>query len=234
MIHFSIPQLNTFFDPGEKLEGILTIWGDSGVGKTTFALQTALLAIEHQKTVLYFYSKPNLPNEKISSLANGRNLSPENMEMNFYLPKKFKEFHDAIFSLEFLILKSMQASDNQSFLLIIDSFSEMYRMELDRSKKGRNLNLNYQLNEILGTLAYLNQNYELEILLVNDLARISTDDYYLEVQSGGKVMDYWTTYSLKISRNKGSNSRMISLFNKEKVKLTELHLAMKENGFTLK
>ena len=64
-MYFPIPRLNEILDLSK---GILSIWGDFGNGKTTFVLQTAINAVKVGKKILYFYSKPNFPSEKIMNI----------------------------------------------------------------------------------------------------------------------------------------------------------------------
>ena len=45
--------------------GLFSIWGNFGVGKTTLALQITSNTIKQKKNVLFFYTKPNLPTNKI-------------------------------------------------------------------------------------------------------------------------------------------------------------------------
>ena len=63
---FPTPQIqNLLIQNDEPLEGIVSIFGDIGVGKTTFSLQTAINAVNQNKKVVYIYSKPNFFNDGI-------------------------------------------------------------------------------------------------------------------------------------------------------------------------
>jgi hypothetical protein len=74
-------------------------------------------------------------------------------------------------------------------------------------QKERNYNLNYQLNQMLANLAYLNDIYGIEIIVVNEVSRKKLDDQIIEVESGGKVMEFWTDKKLKISKTRKLNER---------------------------
>ena len=93
---FPIPDLNTIFqiEPQTSLEGIVSIFGDFGVGKTTFTLQKALHTASLGKGVIYIYSKPNFPYVKLISLAKGSHIKTymktlDNIILIF--PKNFYE-----------------------------------------------------------------------------------------------------------------------------------------------
>ena len=58
---FPISDLSEFLRNLPVIKGIISIWGDFGVGKTTFSLQTAINNIRHDSNIIYIYSKPNFP-----------------------------------------------------------------------------------------------------------------------------------------------------------------------------
>ena len=70
-MNFPFPKLNKILETDKSLKGIFSIWGDYGIGKTTLALQTAIIS-SNQGKILYIYSKPNFPYEKL------RKILPEN------------------------------------------------------------------------------------------------------------------------------------------------------------
>ena len=72
---FPTPRLNELISLNE---GIISIFGDFGTGKTTFALQTAIYTAKQDKEVLYIYSKPNFPTKRLGSLIKGE--SPDLLE----------------------------------------------------------------------------------------------------------------------------------------------------------
>ncbi|MHA1526892.1 MAG: hypothetical protein ACTSQD_07665 [Promethearchaeota archaeon] len=212
-MNFPIPDINKFFETNKSLKGIFSIWGDYGIGKTTLALQTAINSSKQGK-ILFIYSKPNFPYEKL------RNILPENLPENpinilnnisFISVLNFADLITITANLEFLILKQISEEQNSIKLLIIDSVTDLYRLEINRERKEKNVTLNYQLNQLLASLHYINETYNIDVLLVNEMSRKSYDDKTIEIQSGGKVMVYWVTNSIKISRTGQLNVRELLL-----------------------
>ncbi len=208
-MNFPIPDINKFFETNKSLKGIFSIWGDYGIGKTTLALQTAINSSKQGKT-LYIYSKPNFPYEKL------RNILPENPinilnNISFISVLNFADLITITANLEFLILKQISEEQNSIKMLIIDSVTDLYRLEINRERKEKNVALNYQLNQLLASLHYINETYNIDVLLVNEMSRKSYDDKTIEIQSGGKVMVYWVTNSIKISRTGQLNVRELLL-----------------------
>jgi len=215
-MNFPIPNINKFFETNKSLKGIFSIWGDYGIGKTTLALQTAINTSKLEK-ILFIYSKPNFPYEKL------RNILPENPinilnNISFISVLNFADLITITANLEFLILKQISEEQNSIELLIIDSVTDLYRLEINRERKKKNVSLNYQLNQLLANLHYINEIYKIEILIVNEMSRKSYYDKTMEIQSGGKVMDYWVINSIKMSRTEQLNVRALLLTkHKEKV-----------------
>jgi RecA/RadA recombinase len=226
---FPIRELNNYFESIDPLQGIFSIWGDFGVGKTTFALQTAINAGIHKERVIYVYTKPNLPYEKIFTLSK---TSKDILDSIIIIkPLNFKDLHKIIFNLEFLFLKKLTPKEDAIKLIVIDSITNLYRLELNQDKKEKNYNLNYQLNQILANLTYLNEIYDIQILVVNELSRRTQNDQLIEVQSGGKVMEFWVNYNLKISKTKNLHERKFTFTNISENNIFEFTSNLNELGF---
>lgn len=228
---FPIPKLNEHFSSMEYFTGIFSVFGEFGVGKTTFAIQTGLNSLDKNRGILFFYSKPTLPLKIVNNISKKeKNLSQKNILDNFkfiYI-KDFRELLDISFNLEFFYLKKPINFQFNKLVVIVDSITDLYKMKLDPSNKKHNVNINHRLNQILANLHYLNKKYNIEILLVNEISRGIDGESTL---SGGKVMNYWVSYALLIQR--------LSILNKRKAFLSypggnssiEFELILTETGF---
>ncbi len=226
---FPTLKLNAIIRKINAIKGIFSIWGDFGVGKTTFALQTAINTAKNNENVIYIYTKPNLPYEKLISLSKG---SEEVLDrITIIKPMNFKDLYNIIFNLEFLILKKLENNEDKTKLLIIDSITNLYRLELNQENKEKNYSLNYKLHQILANLTYLNEIYSIKILIVNELSRKNFNDQFIEVQSGGKVMEFWVNFNLKIKKTKTLNQRKFIFSNMTENRVYEFTLNLREEGF---
>ncbi|MBY9005672.1 MAG: hypothetical protein KGD63_02850 [Candidatus Lokiarchaeota archaeon] len=223
---FPIPELNKFHD-----DGLFSVWGSFGVGKTTFALQTAFNTIRTNKNVLFFYTKPNLPVYKIKNIFDfDEKVKIENF--NIIRIKDFDELYKISFKIEYLILNFLK-KNKKIDLIIIDSITDLYNLDLNINEKERNISLNYQLNQILANFAFLNKNYNIDILIINETSKKNQNDSTIEIQSGGKVMTYWIAQALKIERTSVLNERKFILtYSIEKI-ILEFKLNMTNNGFII-
>lgn len=226
---FPTQKLNLYFKNTDPLKGIISIWGDFGVGKTTFALQTAINTAKMGKQVLYIYTKPNFPSEKISMIQ--KDSFKKLVNIIFIQTNNFHELNSIVFNFEFLILKFLQERNFNLNLIVIDSLTDLYRIELNKEKKEKNYNLNYQLNQILATLYYINEIYSIEIMIINEISRKNFNNQIIEVQSGGKVMNYWVDFSIKITRIEKLNERKFILTKDSEIELDKFTSYLTGNGF---
>jgi len=221
--------LNEYFKRIPFFEGIISIWGDFGVGKTTFAIQTSMNSIKNGNKIIYIYSKPIFPSEKINRIFKD---SIEFLDkITFIIPDNFDDLHNIVFNLEYLILRNLNEANNHYDLIIIDSLTDLYRLELNREKKDKNYNLNYYLNQILANLSHINDSYNVNILIVNEKAQIRDNDQLTEIQSGGKVMEYWVLLDIKIERTEILKERKFTLTKHPEDKHISFMSKLTENGF---
>ncbi|MFX1355791.1 MAG: hypothetical protein ACFFA8_00765 [Promethearchaeota archaeon] len=227
-MNFPIFQLNKKVNTKEPFKGIFSIWGEIGVGKTTFALQTAIINALNGKNVIFIYSKPNFPFEKIKNF-----IQPSSKKILdkilFIQVLDYDDLYTIIFNLEFDVLKNLKA--NNIYLIVVDSITDLYRLELNRDKKEKNFILNYKLNQILANLYNLNWNYKTEILITTEVSQTKINGRTIQIQAGGKIMEYWINYSLKIERTEKLNHRRLILSRKEEKTSEEYYSIFSEKGF---
>lgn len=226
---FPISIINAFFKSHHPFKGIISVWGDFGVGKTTFALQTATNMSRDENKVIYIYSKPNFPSGKILKMLNNSVKLID--RISFIQPENFNELRNISFNLEFLILRNLNNKENHHKLIVIDSLTDLYRLELNKEKKEKNYNLNYYLNQILANLFLINETYNIEILIVNEKMQRKENDRTLEIQSGGKVMEYWVSIDMKIERTEILRERRFTLIKHPELQKIEFLTNFTEKGF---
>ncbi len=232
---FPISKINEFFGLDSHCEGLVSIFGDFGVGKTTLTLQAALQMAGLEYKVLYIYSKPIFPLVRLSTLIPIKEDKEKKKKIleniKFIRIDKFDALYDLIFKLEFQILSEKPKSNRSKGLIIIDSLTELMRLEWNPDSKKKNIKIYYQLNQSLATLAYLNKEYECYVLIVNEISKIQQNQSTVEVQSGRKVMENWITYSIHLIRDKEMNKRQLLLKNKKSNQEIRFSSVMTKGGF---
>jgi len=224
---FSDSKLNKIIDSSIRL---ISVWGDFGAGKTTFALQIASNIAKIGNNGLFLYSKPDFPLNKIANIL-GDNPSEILNKISFIYASNFFILKKIVFNFEFLLLDNLNNKGSLFKFLIIDSLTDLYRIELDKRRKKRNINLNYQLNQILATLYYIADIYNIQILLTNEISRININNEIKEVQTGYKVMDYWILCDIKIERTETLNKRKLIINLSDKKQKHEIFSNLTQQGF---
>jgi len=229
-MQFPLTKVNKFFKSNDAKEGITSLWGDFGVGKTTLSLQTANIYALNKRKVLYIYTKSNLPYKKLSSVF-VNNLDDVLENISFIHTTNFDDIFNFVFNLEFIILNDLKTEDSTFNLIVIDSMTDLYRLELNREKKGKNFILNYKLNQLIANLVNLKQKYEIDILIINELSRRTQEGLTYEVESGGNVMRYWVKNSIKIERTEVANNRKFILHRDNDNNSVMLNSTLTIHGF---
>ncbi|MBA7626904.1 hypothetical protein ES703_34362 [subsurface metagenome] len=227
---FPLTKVNEFFKPTDTKEGITSLWGQFGVGKTTLALQTAYNNALSGSKVIYIYSKPNFPYIKIDSVIEN-DLNEVLNNILFSKPITFEDLYKLVFILEFIIIDDLKNGYRTFNLVIIDSITDLYGLELQRDKKGKNFILNYKLNQMLASLTFLNKKYHIDVLIVNELSRKTQEGQTYEVERGGNVMEYWVKRSIKIERTDKLNHRKFFLMKGKSNNSLVFYSILNKQGF---
>ena len=226
---YPISALNAFFKRNKQSKGIISVWGDFGVGKTTFVLQTVINSVYLRNKILFIYTKPNFPIEKINKIFGVYDDTHENL--TFIQPINYDDLHKIVYNLEFLILSRINDQHTQYSLIVIDSVTDLYRLELNNRKKEKNYELNYILNQILANLFFIHNKYNIEILIVNEKASKQEENQIIEIQSGGNVIEYWVSTDIKIERTEILNQRKFTVSNRPEIFNKEFFSELTETGF---
>ncbi|MHA2287223.1 MAG: hypothetical protein ACXABG_00425 [Promethearchaeota archaeon] len=230
-MEFPLSEINEFFNSAIVKEGVTSLWGIFGVGKTTLSLQTANRYTLKRKKVYYIYTKPNLPINKIRAIFDSKIVDILEKNLFIFQILNFDDLFNFIFNAEFLILNDFKTKQKPFDFIIIDSLTDLYRLELNREKKGKNFILNYKLNQILANLVNLKQKYEIDILIINETSRRTQEGQTYEVESGGNVMQYWVSNSIKIERTDVTNSRRFILHKVDDKTSLKLNYKLTKGGF---
>jgi len=209
---------------------IISIWGEIGTGKSTLALQIIKDNVLKNSKILYIYLKYDIPIEKIQEIyKNEFNSFINNVIMIQILD--FEDLYNFCFDLELKLVENIKQTNNSINFIVIDSISDLYDLSLIKNKKEKNVSLNYKLNIILATLtSYINK-FSTQIIVINSSKSIFLDKEIMEIQSGGKVMDYWIKQSIKIERTSKINQRCLILFDNKYNKLFEFYCHLTSRGF---
>ena len=197
---------------------ISMIWGDIGIGKSTLALQLSLEILKQDLKVFYLHTKFSPIDLLIKRVLKEEvDLS----DSNFILWHSQSFFRQKEIILEWTLqiqqlLESFKY--NKVGLIIVDEIATLYLLEL--GKELKNAQLNQDLILILATLKKIQTEYQIPVVLLNTFSIKQNEKNISQViPHGGKIIDYWTSFEVKIDRTP-QISRMKFSITKNKLNLT--------------
>lgn len=200
-------ELNEIINESDERKGIISVWGDVGVGKTTLCLTVSLSKLAMGKKVIYIYTKPEFNNERFSQL---KSAFKEFDLFNFilYLPNSVPELLDIIMNLEFLILEEIRLVGHSNIgLIVLDTCSTLIQLQGGLEQTSQDMDT--KLGVILATLDYLLANYHIPIIITSRLVSkfSESDNKYIEYPASEKVVNNFAFYSIKIERTEEAGFR---------------------------
>ncbi len=166
-ISTGVSFLDTFLEGGYDNDIITTIYGPSGSGKTNVCLLAAVQMARHKK-VIFIDTEGGIAVERIRQIC--PQFEPVLEKIMFLQPVNFEEQKAS-----FETLKEMV--NDHIGLIIVDSISMLYRLELGRSEEV------YDVNSSLGRqIAYL-----VEIARRKHIPILITNQVYSDFDNRDKV-----------------------------------------------
>ena len=106
---FPLTRLNEFFKENLPFKGIISIYGDFGVGKTTFSLQILINTVLLDEDAIFIYTKSNIPITKLNMLINEKNsidIKDIIDKISMIKISNFEDLRKLSFIIEFFILEN--------------------------------------------------------------------------------------------------------------------------------
>lgn len=225
-------QLNDIINENEENKGIISVWGDVGVGKTTLCLTFALSKLAMGKKVIYIYTKPEFNKERFFQLKSAyKNFDLFNFIL--YTPKSVSELLDVIMSLEFLILEEKRLTGHSTIgLIVLDTCSTLFQLKIG---SDHNQEMDTKLGMILATLDFLITNYNIPAVITSRMVSKFSDseNIYIEYPAAEKVVNTFAFFSIKIERTEqvGYRELIIEKKNSEQSFIQHIRCKVKLSQF---
>lgn len=189
--------MDALLEGGYDPDIVTTIFGPSGAGKTNLCLLAAVGIAQSGKKILFIDTEGGIAVERIKQIS--ANYEEVLDKILFFNPVTFTEQNDI-----FEKVKSM--ATDQIGLIVVDSISMLYRLELGRSEEV------YEVNSALGRqIAYLVEiarRKKIPVLITNQV--YADFDHRDEVKMvGGDLLKYGSKCLLELKR--GEDFREIIL-----------------------
>lgn len=193
-------SLDELLGGGIEKGAITQFYGPPGCGKTNIVLKILYESTKNGSKAIFMDTEGGLSLERIRQIAASdfNSIAP-----NIYLlePKTFDEQQLDIQNIEDLL-----EEDKSIDILIIDSIVALYRVE-----DGDPSDINKRLGRIMAKLLTLSREYDIAIVITNQIySPFDSDDLIVE-PIGGTVLKYWSKIIIEIERNIGSLTRTATL-----------------------
>jgi len=161
--------LDEYLKGGYEKDIITTLYGPSGSGKTTLAILAAICVARKKKRVIYIDTEASFSVERLKQIA--KDDYEEIMKNILFLkPLNFKEQQKAFDKLRSLV-------DDSIGLIIVDTISMLYRLEMGQTKDI------YEVNKKLG----MQLSFLAEITRKKGISVLVTNQVYSSFENKDKV-----------------------------------------------
>ena len=174
---------------GFESQIVTHIYGESGTGKSIIALQCAYKAAINGIMTFYIDTERAFSAKRLKQIAQN-NFSKVGKMIFVSIPLKFSDQMKIIKKLENFLTEKIK-------LIILDTISALYSTELASSNVKKNFKLNKKLNHLMAELVRLAEQYDLAILVNNQVRTIfSKENTQKIVPINKRILDYWTKVQL--------------------------------------
>ncbi|MBS3066749.1 DNA repair and recombination protein RadB [Candidatus Pacearchaeota archaeon] len=205
-------DLNKWLFGGYEKDIITTIYGPAGSGKTNFCLLSAVSQAKKGNKVIFIDTEGGF------SIDRFKQISGEEESLSNILILKPTNFEEQKKSFDTL-LKTIK-SDKQVSLIIVDSMTMLYRLELSEKEENKVKEMNSELSRQLRTLAEIARNKNIPIIITNQIyySFLSEEEFQSGKQRdvnmvGGDILRYWSKCLIELQNN---NSRRKIILRKHR------------------
>lgn len=205
-------SLDKLLGGGFPTEAVSLIYGEAETGKTSLAVQCAVNCARRGSKSLFIDTDGTFSYERLSQIAeyDYQKISPLLIIMR---PTTFKEQSNAIDQIEKVIT-------NKFGLIIVDTATSLYRLELDDTKET--YAANRELNRQLAVLTQIVKTRGVAALVISQVRSVPFGETVEMRPVATRVLNYWSDVILDMKQT--GQTRVIKV-------LREKHPKIKGTGF---
>jgi len=205
-------SLDKLLGGGFPTEGVSLVYGEAETGKTSLAVQCAVNCARRDIKSLFIDTDGTFSYERLSQIAeyDYEKISPLMIIMR---PTTFQEQSRAIDQLEKVIT-------NKFGLIIVDTVTSLYRVELDDPKET--YAANRELNRQLAVLTQIAKTCGVATLIISQVRSVPLGETIEIKPVATRVLNYWSEVVLDMKQT--GQTRVIKV-------LREKHPKIKGTGF---
>lgn len=186
-----LTSLDALIQNGLPLKAVIHIYGESGTGKSTLAMQCAKNCVLNGWKVLVLDSERTCSSTRLKTICE-TNYTEIAQSIFVYEPSSFENQADTIATLEKFI-------SNKTKMIIFDTLTTQYRRALTE-KSDENILLNKDLNRQLAMLKDIAKRFEIIVLVTNQVRGVvKAGNNKNEMEPvAAKILNYWADYTIRL------------------------------------
>tara|TARA_Y100000310_G_scaffold111916_1_gene110344 strand:- start:28524 stop:29282 length:759 start_codon:yes stop_codon:yes gene_type:complete len=206
-------DLNKWLEGGYEKDIITLIYGPAASGKSNFAMLAACHNAKKDKKIIFIDTEGGFSLDRVNQICLGM---PEFVLKNIIIlkPTNFEEQKQSFFKL----LKELKASKNIG-LIIVDSMTMLYRLELaEARKKGIDevRSVNNDLAKQMRALYEIARKNNIPVLITSQVYNefLSEEEWLAGKEAGvnivgGDIMKYWGKCIIELKNKNGRKKAVI-------------------------
>ncbi|MFH0831328.1 MAG: DNA repair and recombination protein RadB [archaeon] len=207
-------DLNKWLHGGYERDIITTIYGPAGSGKTNFCMLVAVSQAKKGSRVIFIDTEGGFSTERLKQIA--REKAEEVMTKILLLkPTSFNEQQKS-----FNTLLNELKGRNEIGVIIVDSMTMLYRLELAEAAKSNNKRqvqeINSKLANQMRTLAEIARKDNIPIIVTNQVYSefLSEEELRLGKEKkvamvGGDILKYWSKCIIELQNLEGRKKAIL-------------------------
>jgi RecA/RadA recombinase len=214
--------LDRLFDGGLQTGLFTHVYGEAASGKTTLALQFMNATLRMGYRTVIINSEGTSPIERLEQVAK-KSFEKLQESIRILIPKTFDEQASLIEDFEMYVQKDTK-------LLIVDTFTKLYRLSLEDKKT--NYKVHRELNRQAGFLKGIAKENDVSVLVLNQVRGSFEKGFGFEPVAKN-ILDYWSDVEIKIRVGKQPGVRVFDKIRPRDIDDSIQRMLLTNDGFSV-
>ncbi len=182
------PPLDRLLEGGFPAGSLSLVYGEAETGKTTLALQCSVNCVRMGFKAIYVDCEGGFSVERLAQLAafDWEEVSPSIILIQ---PTSFRQQAHVVDHLD-------QYVDGRVGLVVVDTITSLYRVELGESESA--FALNRELNRQIAALTRLAKDFKLVVMMTSQVHGVPTERGYEVLPVATRVLKFWSDIVLRL------------------------------------
>ncbi|MFO8015532.1 MAG: DNA repair and recombination protein RadB [Candidatus Woesearchaeota archaeon] len=205
---------------GYEPDVITTVYGPAGSGKTNLCIQSMVEAVRGGKKIIYIDTEGGFSVERLRQITDGYKDVLDNTL--FFKPSSFEEQKNVFDKLKEIVNEKIG-------LIVVDSISMLYRLEL--GKKEEVYHINRELGLHLSILTEITRNRNIPVLVTNQVYSVFDERDKVNMV-GGDIIKYSSKCLIELQKAHMNKRKLFIRKHRSLPESGGIILEIQEGGIT--